>query len=308
MNHTTPRPFNGILDLKRIMHAVGEWNAQTNFGGYLHPGDVAHFVTNGMRKDRRNENLQIVEDDQSEIIGVVLFYPSKYQSFCVMVHPQWRGAFEDWLIDWAEVQLLAEQQKRGIKADELLSDMVDCDLQRKALLTARGYVKSDPWMLCTTRTLFDPIPPSILPKGFTIRSAAGVHEAEALSEVHSSAFNSEWRSGEYLQVMQSPGFDVERELVVVAPDGRFAAFLIYWLDPVTMCGLFEPVGCHADFRRKGFTTALMYEGMRRMVEQGMTMAMVCHQVAETNPASAGLYASLGFRPICSVSDGRKLLK
>jgi mycothiol synthase len=309
MTQPTPRPFNGAEDLARIMYVVGEWNAQTNFGGYLHPGDIAHFVSNGMRKDRRNENLQLVEDEAGQIIGVIMLYPPKYKSFAVMTHPQKRGAFEDSLIGWAEEQLLTEQWQRGIEADELLSDMADCDPQREALLTARGYVKNDaPWLICTLRSLEDSIPSPDLPEGFTMRSAEGFHEADALGEVHSSAFDSEWQQGEYLQVMRSPGFEVERELVMVAPDGHLAAFLIYWLDPVTKCGLFEPVGCHKDFRRRGLTRALMYEGMRRMVEHGMIKAMVCHEVAEENPASAGLYASVGFQPIYRVSDSRKTLK
>jgi mycothiol synthase len=308
MTQTPPRPFKGADDLSRIMRAVGEWNARSGSGGYLHPGDVAHFVTNGMRKDRRNENLQVVEDEQGRIVGIVLLYPPGYKAFAVMAHPDRRGAFEDWLIGWAEAQLLAEQKKLGSEAEELLTDIPDCDPRQEALLTARGYVKGDPWLICTTRTLLEPIPPPTLPEGFTIGSVAGLDEADAVGEVHSSAFGSEWQPGEYLRVMQSPGFDWERELVVVAPDGRLAAFLIYWLDPVTKCGLFEPVGCHADFRRRGLTRALMYEGMRRMVAHGMTTAMVCHEVADDNPASAGLYASAGFRPIYSVSVGRKSLK
>ena len=96
--------------------------------------------------------------------------------------------------------------------------------------------------------------------------------------------------------MRSSSFHIERELVVVAPDGRFAAFLVYWIDPISKSGLFEPVGCHPDFQRRGLTTALMYEGLQCMAAQGMTMAIVVHEAPDDNPASAALYRSVGFTP------------
>jgi len=74
--------------------------------------------------------------------------------------------------------------------------------------------------------------------------------------------------------MQTPGYEVENELVVVAPDGRFAAFTVIWFDPISRSGLFEPVGCHGDFRRQGLSTAIMYEGMKRMKAAGMETASV----------------------------------
>jgi GNAT superfamily N-acetyltransferase len=150
-----------------------------------------------------------------------------------------------------------------------------------------------------------PIPDSILPNGFTIRNVAGEEEAESVQAVHAGSFGSLWQPGEYRNVMRTPGFHIDRELVVVAPDGRFAAFLIYWIDPVSKSGLFEPVGCHQDFQRLGLASALMYEGMRRMLAQGMTIAIVLHEPAQKNPASAALYRSVGFNLLYTISDYRK---
>ena len=65
-----------------------------------------------------------------------------------------------------------------------------------------------------------------------------------------SAFNSHWTVEDYRRVMRTPGFDQARELVVVAPDGQLAAFLVYWPDRVSKSGLFEPVGCAKEFQRR----------------------------------------------------------
>ena len=135
-----------------------------------------------------------------------------------------------------------------------------------------------------------------LPEGFYIRSVEGEHESGLLAEVHKRAFGHDWKSQDYLKVMQTPGFDIQRELVVLAPDGRFAAFLIYWLDPITKSGLFEPVGCHQDFWRRGLTKALMAEGLRRMKKAGMKTALVGYNA--NNEAARKLYASVGFKLQC----------
>jgi len=45
--------------------------------------------------------------------------------------------------------------------------------------------------------------------------------------------------------------------------------------------------------------------MRRMVAQGMTMAIVLHQPEQENPASAALYRSAGFNLRYTITDYRK---
>jgi mycothiol synthase len=135
-----------------------------------------------------------------------------------------------------------------------------------------------------------------LPSGFSIRSVAGYHEAALLAEVHNGAFNPKWTPEDYLKVMQTSGFDIEREMIVIAPGGQFAAFTVYWLDPITKSGLFEPVGCHKDFRQKGLTKALMYAAMQRMKDAGMETALVGYK--PDNKAATKLYASVGFKQHC----------
>jgi ribosomal protein S18 acetylase RimI-like enzyme len=183
---------------------------------------------------------------------------------------------------------------------------MECDRLRRDVLASRGYVaEAEPDHYLTMQSLQGEIPASVLPAGFSIRPVAGEHEADAVQAVHEGAFRRNWQPGEYLQVMRSPSFQIERELVVVAPDGRFAAFLIYWIDPISRSGLFEPVGCHPDFQRRGLTRALMYEGMRYMVARGMTTALVLHAAPDKNPASGALYRSVGFSPKYASRDYRR---
>ena len=91
---------------------------------------------------------------------------------------------------------------------------------------------------------------------------------------------------------------MEYEFVVVAPDGRFAAFTNIWIDEVNRSLLFELVGTHSDFRRRGLAKALMLHLLRLMpVERGIECAYVCHEPPDKNLASTALYASIGFKKL-----------
>ena len=114
-------------------------------------------------------------------------------------------------------------------------DAFDCDTRWINYLENRGYTRNPDDMFYTTRSL-ETIPESTLPDGFTIRPTTGIGEVEKLVEVHNGGFGRGWSVGEYRDVMLSDGYATGTEMVVEAPDGRFAAFLMYWSDQVIKCG------------------------------------------------------------------------
>ena len=302
-------PYQGIVELPKILEFVGECNVLANYCAGLHSGDICHFLSNTLRGRDLEKHFHVYEDANGRILGTVLLYPARYSAYNVLVHPHYRGGqLEAALLVWSEQQTRSLLVAANSDTTWISSDVMDCDTIRSEILQAQGYIPSDETAFCyTTRSLQVPIPESILPNGFTIRNVAGEEEAESVQAIHAGSFGSLWQPGEYRNVMRTPGFHIDRELVVVAPDGRFAAFLIYWLDPVSKSGLFEPVGCHQDFQRLGLASALMYEGMRRMLAQDMTIAIVLHQPAQKNPASAALYRSVGFNLRYTITDYRKQL-
>ena len=157
-----------------------------------------------------------------------------------------------------------------------------------------GWVRDGdpPWVL--NRISLTDLAEPALPEGYAVRAATGVEDAAGLAEVHRASFGVPWTPEIYRKVMESPGYAAEREFVVVAPDGTFAAFTVTWHDPVNRIGLFEPVGTHSDHRRKGLGKALLLTVLRHMTTVGMEYAEVVNQ--GTNEASRSLYLSCGFRP------------
>jgi mycothiol synthase len=291
------RSCNGSSDVSRMMQFAGECNLLTDWCCSLHSGDVGHFLSNGMA-GRDTAPYCYIYESNGRLEALLLFDAIRSSSWGLLVHPHRRDAvLEATLVEWAEQHLRHLLTVSGSTKEWITSEVMDCDTLRRDVLASRGYVADpEPDYFVTTRSLQGEIPLSVLPDGFSIRAVAGEHEADAVQAVHGTAFGRAWQPGEYLQVMRSSSFHIERELVVVAPDDRFAAFLVYWIDPISKSGLFEPVGCHPDFQRRGLTKALMYEGLRRMAAQGMTMAIVVHEAPDGNPASTALYRSVGFTP------------
>lgn len=278
-----PRPYQDARDLLRLQRYSAQ-QFPLGAGGWLHPGDIPHRLFNGGRGYDPAALLRLWEDDAGEIVGWAVAIP-RTGGFDVQSH----------LVDvlhealtWVEATLPNAQIETELPEGESFWTEI---------FRERGFApdpKALPYSLVAR--MLDNVPPlSTFPPGFSIRAVEGVHEAAALAAVHASAFDSKWTAEQYARVMESPGYAAEREFVVVAPDGRFAAFTVIWHDERNRIGSFEPVGTHADFRRMGLARAVMVYAMHQMRAAGMTQAWVVHEAAEDNPASAGLYASLGFR-------------
>ena len=90
---------------------------------------------------------------------------------------------------------------------------------------------------------------------------------------------------------KSPSFDHNLDLVAVAPDGAFAAYVGMTYDKVNRSAEFEPICTHPDHQRKGLARALMLDGLHRLHKLGAVDVFVDtgDQVAANK-----LYEAMGF--------------
>jgi mycothiol synthase len=178
----------------------------------------------------------------------------------------------------------------GVRADQA---------DRQGDLERAGFVRQANWsQVFMARPGAAPVPPADLPAGFTVRPLAGPAEATAYTEVHRAAFGSEnmtaaWRA----RTLARPEYIADLDLVVVAPDGRLAAFCVGWLDrhglDGTVLGQVEPLGVHPDFQGQGLGRAVLVEGLRRMQAHGATRLVV--ETDTYRDAAFSLYQAAGFR-------------
>jgi ribosomal protein S18 acetylase RimI-like enzyme len=160
-------------------------------------------------------------------------------------------------------------------------------------LERNGYQRQDgPFHHYMSRELHD-LPGPALPEGFVARPV-GPEDMERRVAVHRAAWHpSKFTTEKYRDVTSAWPYRADLDWVVEAPDGRFAANCLIWLDEHNKVAELEPVGADPDFRRLGLATAVCLAAMRAAGQAGAQQAIV--YPVDGRPA-VGLYRNLGFRP------------
>jgi GNAT superfamily N-acetyltransferase len=287
------RTYAGEADLKLLQDFNAAAIAETDHCGYLHPGDIPHHLFNGNKNYDPAEVMTIWEDDQG--VAAWLLADPNHKSFDAQVRPDLRGDdLEREVLEYAYDRTVDLMRRYNIASDCFYADAFQGDTARVELLTALGYEPDVGLPYVLNRTAISSITVPVLPGGFSFQSAKGIEDAPALADIHNAAFSPNWTPALYRKVMESPGYDPKRELVIQAPDGSFVAFSIIWYDHLNRTGLFEPVGTHKDYRRLGFGQAIIMYGMQQMAAAGMKFATVAH--FGDNEAARRLYQACGFKP------------
>lgn len=285
------REFDGARDLEGMQDLAAQRAEVLGVGMSLHPGDVAHRIWNG---NRLSDPADVVAQwlSHGELAGYGLLWP-KDHAFDLVVRPD----ADDELL--GEVLDATVDVARGDERVEI--DVSGDDEALIGLLVERGFTQTEVPYVLTAQPIPDGI--DVDPGEYELRTVT-FDDAARLAEVHGSAFGSTWTEEMYLRHMHDNlGYSPDWELVAVAPDGTFGGFTEMWLDHRNGIGYFEPVGVHADHRRRGIGRLLIEDGMRRMRDAGMVTATVLHE--RDDERSAGFYASCGFEQVATVSRWEK---
>ncbi|MCY4145083.1 MAG: GNAT family N-acetyltransferase [Chloroflexi bacterium] len=277
-------------DLFRAQAALMRWVRERGLGYYIHKGDVGHRLCNGGYKFAPCEIFfSWLHGDELAAFAILL---PNWEIFDLQVAPAWLYSdLHSGAMRFCEGKMLELAQRHKLTMKKLLVEVGETDRAYADFVVQRGYTYSKPCISLARHDLAE-LPDKPLPAGFRFHDADAA-DAANLADAHNHSFTPKWDAEAYAAVFQAP--HMEREIVVIAPDGRFAAFVNVWHDSVNRSLLFEPVGTHSDFRRRGLASALMSYAMRRMQsEWGIECAYVCHQPLAMNAASGPLYASLGF--------------
>ena len=237
------------------------------------------------------DSIGVWEVDE-EIVGVV--HPEhRMGTVYLEVDPAHPDLKTD-MLQYAESQLVTTSDG----ANTLRVHIDDSDDAFRHEVAEKGYEKAGGGEEMTRFVIPAPFPPVSLPAGFHLKSLADDND---LRKVHSVL----WRGFghgpeppeegiEDRRFMQSaPNFREDLNIVVEAPDGRFASYCGMWYEPVHRIAYVEPVATDPDFRRMGLGKAAVLEGIRRCGGEGATIAYV----GSTLP----LYLAIGFRQMYNLS-------
>lgn len=167
------------------------------------------------------------------------------------------------------------------------------DAARIAALENRDYRRTERGLVLYSQPVPNPAPPPVLPNGYVIRAVEGLAEVEKRVAVQRAAFESTWMTAErHDRVRNSPTYRPELDIVVVAPEGEFAAFALLWYDEANRLGVFEPLGVSVAYQRLGLGRAVIAEGLRRLAALGARVA--CVETGIQHQPARRLYEGAGF--------------
>ncbi len=292
-----PRIYRDTHDLDSMLDVLVQGRKANNGSYYVHSGDVRWWLYYPPLEGAFWEHIHVWDDPEQpgRLLGWALISPD-WMSFDVYVQPELRGSeTATGMYLWAEDEARRTASEAGKKAISIYWIYHGDDVLNYQL-TGRGFKhKRDTVQLA--RSLDGEPSDPVLPPGFQLRGCEGVAEVTARARAQYGAFKNSAAFADYERrfrnFMLSPVYDPQLDIVAVAPDGQVGAFCIVWTDPANRVGLFEPVGTHPDFHRRGLGRAVMLEGMRRLKERGMTKAIV--STGEDNSQAIKLYENVGFQ-------------
>lgn len=290
-----PRPYAGLDDLEAMKKLVIAGRNATQQRAYIHPGDLDWWLFYGQWQYDWHSIITLWEDERGELAGWQIF-SSKACDYDIAIRPDLQDtACGAQMVEWAEAKLLPRAKEEG---KPIGTAIYATETTLGQALEARGY-RCQPDFTLFGQPLDVELPEPKLPEGFHFLEAMRPDLVDKRADVHFDAFNPAMMTPEkYVAFMQAPGYDPTLDVVVVAPDGRFAAFAMAWVDEETQSGEFEPVGTRHEMQRKGLGKAALHEGLRRMRARGMTYATVCtHTTDEGNMA---FYPTAGFKIINTI--------
>lgn len=281
------RPYTGLDDLQKMKDLLAEIKRVYPYSSY-HPGDMDWWT---FYIDNQRDLSRCIRLWEDERLIAWTYWIEGEAIFDTAIHPDFRGSAE-------ERRILAEMERH---VTEFVRSQPDMERQifthahadeeaRIAILESRGF-KGEDEITSLAHDITGDLPLSSLPAGYNFLDSMRPEYAGKRADVHGSAFRSTRMTADYYRhFMTAPGYDPALDTVIVAPDGRFAAFAMGWASQ--RVGLLEPVGTRTDFQRKGLGRAAVLEGLRRLRQRGIETVIVN---TANEPAHIAFYESAGFR-------------
>jgi GNAT superfamily N-acetyltransferase len=292
------RPATGGTLLQRAIRFVVACRRQDPSGDCPHPGDLCWWFRDPAFDD--DSGWRFWQDGETtRAMCLTGFGAVDY----VVAPGERTPELVSSIRSWARMRLM---KRAGGKKHTVIEEATDTDPDKVALFEQEGYRRKEWHYVRFSRLLSGPLPEPSLPNGFVLRGLSGEGECESIARLHHKAFepHSRMTTERYLRVMRTPCYDPELNVVAIAPGGEMAAHCICWYDPMNRTGLFEPLGTHPRYRRKGLATAVMLQGLHRLKKLGARRAFVTAQQpndpedAPPSPftSSRFVYPRVGFEP------------
>ena len=288
------RAYNSDEDLKSVMTFLREvFNETSSYQNWFpdrfenshEGGGSVHWV----------DDIRIWEemDDKSTPSRkiVALANPESLNDYFIQIDPAY-SFLEREIFIWIERHCL-EKKRNPNKKEKIRIHTIEGNSVRELLLSELGYKKGEASMYLRLRPVDLPIPDVGCPESYEIRSVKGKSDYDQLASITRLVFgHGEWFNAQvYEGITRCSFYKKDLDLVAIAPDGTFASFCTFRMDPISRITNLEPVGTHPSHRRLGLAKTLIFEGLRRATRYNPALFYVG---GANTPAANRLYDSVGY--------------
>lgn len=289
---TTTRSYSDSNDLRHITELLCEVRPPERIGDY--PGLVDLHELLCLPAIQAGTCLWFDQHDQLVAFALVDSYNN-----LLLEYREANPDIQAELVHWG-VECVTRKSHGAEEALTLDAICREEDTNRITLLERHGFLRQPIRSLRLARSLREPIPLPAVPTAFEIRPMRGREEVEAWVELHRAAFGTQHMTvEERFAMMTGPGYDPQLDLVVVAPDGRLAAYCMCQVSRDENArtgrneGHVDHVATHPDYQRRGLAKALILAGLRLLQERGVETAIM--GTSSENEKMQRVAMAVGFR-------------
>ncbi len=218
-----------------------------------------------------------------------------YNNLCFEVDSKYplETCFSD-IVAWG----VACMQKRNAdsgKQETLDASCFAINKTRVNLLREFGFELDTIRSFSYERDLAKPITNTLLPTGFTFSHIKGEHQVEQLVTLHRAAFRTQYMTvEERLAIMRTSNYEMTLDLLVLAPNGSFAAYCTCEVENEDK-GSTDPIAVHPSYQAKGIGKAILTKGLEAL--KAKHISKVYLGTSSRNTAMMQLAESVGFRVV-----------
>jgi len=283
------RKYDVATDFKLVGDFLNENYQPDNRDGNFPQPAWEYMHSHPMLDETSLDRIGIWED-AGKIVAVAHYESTLGESF-YETHPKY-AQLKPEMLAYAEKYLYGKTPEGKTYLKAFVSDF---DKEFVKLVKSQGYKMETDHRLhrpVTKLELNQSLPPASLPDGFALKSLEGENDPAKIELALWRGFDGTgkppWDLIEGNKKKQSvPSFRKDLNMIMVAPDGNYVAYAGTWFESVNKYAYIEPVCTDPDYRRRGFASTAIFEGVRRCKELGATVAYV----GSTQP----LYQSMGFK-------------
>lgn len=314
----TAQPYSGKIDLQAICDLINLCNRVDKLGDepYASLNDTRTWMESTEVADKARD-IRLWWDSQGQLVGLgiqrIAGEPDEGRvdtRLYFRIHPDARDTGVDSeIIEWGSDiarQVGGERRMPAYVRSGLHLTTPEYIAYRQELLESHDF-RPVRYGYKMARPLNEPIPEPRLPEGFTLRTARGEPDMEPWVEMSNQSFIDHWNFHpmtveDHKHDLTNPNYNPELDLIVIAPDGTFAAFAFCEIDPEgnatnhTSEGTIDGLGTRRGFRRIGLGRAVLLAAMHALKAAGIETAVL--GVDAENPTGAlNLYESEGFHKV-----------